>query len=265
MVRATGREYNGLLDSPCFKNAGADARRTMTCFSCHVMHKPADDRRPMRVWANGQLAAPATGNGACTSCHATTSDHSHHRAESSGSSCVECHMPHTTYGLLKTIRSHQISSPSASATVATGRPNACNLCHLDKTLAWTADYLERWYGAPRPGLGEDEQSVAAAVLWLLKGDAGQRAIVAQAMGRSPAQEASGTAWLTPYLALTQKDHYDAVRMIATRSLMTLPPFRRGDLPKGNPRLLINDDGTFDAARVNRLVRERDNRRLVYRE
>jgi hypothetical protein len=139
------------------------------------------------------------------------------------------------------------------------------LCHLDKTLAWTADYLERWYGAPRPGLGEDEQSVAAAVLWLLKGDAGQRAIVAQAMGRSPAQEASGTAWLTPYLALTQKDHYDAVRMIATRSLKTLPPFRRGDLPKGNPRLLINDDGTFDAARVNRLVRERDNRRLVYRE
>jgi len=265
MVRATGREYNGLLDSPCFKNAGADARRTMTCFSCHVMHKPAGDRRSMREWANGQLAATATGNEACTTCHATTREHSHHRADSAGSSCVECHMPHTTYGLLKTIRSHQISSPSASATMATGRPNACNLCHLDKTLAWTADYLERWYRTPSPTLGEDEQSVAASVLWLLKGDAGQRAIVAQAMGRLAAQQASGSAWLAPYLALTQKDHYDAVRIIAARSLKTLPPFRRDDLPKGNRQLLINDDGTFDAARVNRLVRERDNRRLVYRE
>lgn len=265
MVRATGREYNGLLESPCFKNAGADTRRTMTCFSCHAMHQTADDRRPTRDWANGQLAVPAIGNGACVNCHAGTNDHSHHRAQSAGSSCVECHMPHTTYGLLKTIRSHQISSPSASATVETGRPNACNLCHLDKTLAWTADYLERWYRTPKPTLGEDEQSVAASVFWLLKGDAGQRAIVAQAMGRLPAQQISGTAWLAPYLALTQKDPYDAVRTIAARSLKTLPPFRRDDLPRGNPQLLINDDGTFDAARVNRLVRERDNRRLVYRE
>ena len=95
MVRATGREYNGLLDSPCFKNAGADARRTMTCFSCHVMHKPAGDRRSMREWANGQLAATATGNEACTTCHATTREHSHHRADSAGSSCVECHMIRT--------------------------------------------------------------------------------------------------------------------------------------------------------------------------
>ena len=151
-----------------------------------------------------------------------------------------------------------------AATVATGRPNACNLCHLDKTLAWTADYLERWFGITKPVLGEDERSVAASVLWLLKGDAGQRAIIAQAMGRRPAQQASGSAWLAPYLALTQKDRYDAVRIIATRSLNTLPPFRRDRLT-GNTELLINADGTFDANRVNRLVRARDNRRLVYRE
>ena len=69
--------------------------------------------------------------------------HTRHRADSSGSSCYNCHMPFTTYGLLKTIRSHQISSPSVQSTLATGRPNACNLCHLDKTLAWTAQYLER--------------------------------------------------------------------------------------------------------------------------
>jgi hypothetical protein len=38
MVRATGREYNGLLESPCYRAAPADGSRTMTCFSCHTMH-----------------------------------------------------------------------------------------------------------------------------------------------------------------------------------------------------------------------------------
>jgi hypothetical protein len=264
MVRATGREYNGLLDSPCYKNA-TDTARTMTCFSCHTMHKAAGDARPMNEWADDQLAPRAIGNGACAACHRMAAGHSHHRAESAGGECANCHMPHTTYGLLKTIRSHQISSPSVQATVETGRPNACNLCHLDKTLGWTADHLQRWYGISRPALGDDEESVAASVLWLLKGDAGQRAIVAQAMGWTPAQQASGSAWLTPYLALTQKDQYDAVRLIASRSLKTLPAFRRDQLPRGNAQLLIDADGTFDTARVNRIVRERNNRRLVYRE
>jgi len=264
MVRATGREYNGLLDSPCFTRA-TDPARTMTCFSCHSMHQSADDRRPVSDWANQQIAPPAIGNGACTGCHRMPEAHAHHRAGSSGGECENCHMPRTTYGLLKTIRSHRISSPSVQATIDTGRPNACNLCHLDKTLGWTADTLLRWYGTSRPALGDDGESVAASVVWLLRGDAGQRAIVAQAMGQPDAQQASGAGWLAPYLALMQKDQYDAVRLIATRSLKTLPAFRREDLPRGRPELLIAADGTFDAARVNRLVRARDNTRLLYRE
>jgi hypothetical protein len=174
-------------------------------------------------------------------------------------------MPYTTYGLLKTIRSHQISNPSVKATLDTGRPNACNLCHLDKTLAWTAEYLERWYRTPPPPLSDDERRVAASVLTLLKGDAGQRAIVAQSMGWESAKQASGAGWMAPYLALLQKDPYDAVRHIAARSLRTLPPFKREGLAPGNRQLLINDDGTFDADAVNRLVRARDNRRISYRE
>src|SRR6478736_5798660 len=90
----------------------------------------------------------------------------------------------------------------------------------------TADRLTEWYRLPRPALGGDEESVAASVLWLLKGDAGQRAIIAQAMGWRPAQEAAGAGWLAPYLALMQKDQYDAVRLIASRSAKTLPPFTR---------------------------------------
>jgi hypothetical protein len=267
MVRATGREYNGLIESPCFKNA-ADETRKMSCFSCHTMHQTPDDARRLDAWADDQLAANAEGNQACVQCHASSTNHSHHRADSSGSSCYNCHMPYTTYGLLNTIRSHQISSPSVRASLDTGRPNACNLCHLDKTLAWTADALTRWFGSGRPALGDDEQRVAASLLWLLRGDAGQRAIVAQSMGWAPAQQAlpaSSRGWLQPYLALLQKDSYDAVRYIASRSLKSLPAFRRDELPRGNPQLLITSDGTFDAAAVNRLVGARNNRRIVYRE
>jgi hypothetical protein len=268
MVRATGREYNGLIESPCFKNATSEAR-TMSCFSCHTMHKEPDDRREIAEWADDQIAPRSLGNRACLQCHGPLaqdiSAHTRHRPESSGSSCYNCHMPYTTYGLLKTIRSHQISSPSVPTTLETGRPNACNLCHLDKTLGWTAQYLDAWYGLKPPALADQEQSVAASLLWLLKGDAGQRAIVAQSMGWPAAQQASGTGWLAPYLALTAKDSYDAVRYIAARSQRTLPPFRRDQLPRGEPQLLIAPDGSFNAEAVNRLTRARDNRRVVYRE
>lgn len=270
MVRATGREYNGLIESPCFKKA-TTPERTMSCFSCHAMHQSADDTRPVAEWANDQLAAGAVGNGACLQCHPTVGGssnvaaHTRHADGSTGSSCYNCHMPFTTYGLLKTIRSHQISSPSVQSTLATGRPNACNLCHLDKTLAWTAQYLNEWYGTAKPALDADESSVAASVLVLLKGDAGQRAIVAESMGWAAAQAAAGRAWLTPYLALTARDSYDAVRYIAARSQRSLPPFRREELPRNSPQLLIKPDGTFDAEAVNRLVRLRDNRRVFYRE
>jgi cytochrome c552/cytochrome c554/c'-like protein len=272
MVRATGREYNALIESPCYKNA-TDDRRTLTCASCHTMHQTADDRRAVTEWANDQLMPSAAGseNGACRQCHAMDRDtkpiaeHTHHRADSSGSVCMNCHMPYTTYGLLKTIRSHQIGNPSVKATLDTGRPNACNLCHLDKTLAWAAEYLEQWYRIPKPALDADQQSVAASVLTLLKGEAGQRAIAAQSLGWAPAQQVSGTGWMAPYLALMQQDAYDAVRHIATRSRATLPPFRADALPRNKRELLLNADGTFDAATVDRLVRARDNRRVAYRE
>jgi hypothetical protein len=264
-----------LIESPCYKNA-TDDRHMLTCASCHTMHQTADDRRLAAEWADDQLAPSAGdgGNAACLLCHASGGgnvavrhipEHSHHRVDSTGSLCMNCHMPYTTYGLLKTIRSHQISNPSVKATLDTGRPNACNLCHLDKTLAWAAEYLEQWYRIPTPALDADQHSVAAAVLTLLKGDAGQRAIVAQSLGWAPAQQASGTGWMAPYLALMQQDSYDAVRHIATRSRATLPPFRRDALPRNHRELLLNADGAFDAETVNRLVRARDNRRVAYRE
>ena len=108
-------------------------------------------------------------------------------------------MPYTNYGLLKAIRAHEISSPRVTDEPARGRPNACNVCHLDRSFAWAADALTAWYGAPRPTLSEDDVRVAAGARWALEGDAGLRALAAWWMGWKAAQEASGSDWMLPYV------------------------------------------------------------------
>jgi hypothetical protein len=224
MVRATGREYTALLDSPCFQKG------EMSCLSCHQMHQPAGESRKRSDWANEQLKLGMEGNGACLQCHGRfksvdqLTQHTHHFPDSVGSSCYNCHMPYTTYGILKAERSHQISSPSVQASLQTGRPNACNQCHQDKTLAWTADSLANWYKMPKPKLSEDETQVAATVLWTLRGNADQRALMAWSYGWEDAYKASGNHWQAPYLGQLLEDRYDAVRIIANRSLRRLPGF-----------------------------------------
>ena len=224
MIRVSGREYNGLLDTPCFQ------RGKMSCLSCHQMHQSRGDPRPRPDWADDQLKFGMDGNSACLQCHERLKNvdqltqHTHHAPASSGSACYNCHMPFTTYGLLKAIRSHQISSPSVQGSLETGRPNSCNQCHQDRTLAWTADYLSRWYDVPRPKLSADEQQIAATVLWALSGDAGQRALMAWSFGWEEGLAVSGNHWQAPYLAQLLEDRYDAVRFIAGRSLRRLPGF-----------------------------------------
>ena len=228
MVRVSGREFNGLLETRCYTHG------EMSCLSCHTLHPPEDDPRPLSEWADDQLKIGMRGNQACLQCHEELDNeqqltaHTHHPAASSGSLCYNCHMPYTTYGLQKAIRSHQVDSPSVQASLETGRPNACNLCHLDKTMAWAADGLDQWYGIARPELEQDQQQVAASVLWLLKGDAGQRALIAWAMGWQPAREISGDNWMVPYLGQLLLDPYGAVRFIAARSLRRLEGYKEID-------------------------------------
>lgn len=224
VVRVNGREYNSILKTPCFQ------RGELSCLSCHVMHQPADERRPRALWAEDQLAAGMRTNAACVQCHERFASpealgrHTHHAADSSGSRCYDCHMPHTAYGLQKATRSHQVTSPRVDVELATGRPNACNLCHLDRTLAWTAKHLNTWYGLEQPPLNDAQREISAAILSVLSGDAGRRALIGWHLGWPPAREASGTDWMPPYLAELLIDPYPAVRSIAARSLRTAPGF-----------------------------------------
>lgn len=273
-VRVTGREYTALLETPCFQ------RGELSCLSCHQLHGADPD---------DQLAPAARGDGACTSCHVLTDISSHTRHPVGAASCQDCHMPRTAYGLLKAIRSHVIDSPDLAVTLATGRPDACSLCHTGRPLAWTAQHLRDWYGHPLPELDPDQRSISAAVLWAITGDAGQRALAADALGRA-APEAPSTDWRAPILAHLLADPYDAVRQIAARSLRPLPAargldldplappavraaasaelltrWRAGPRPAPDPAHLLTPAGDHDLAALIELAGRRDDRPIDLKE
>ncbi len=294
-IRVNGREINGLYKSQCFVH-GDPARPVITCISCHSLHPREDDPAFLERWADDQLKAEMATDLACTQCHcglqrpSDLTAHTHHSAESSGSRCYNCHMPNTAYGLLKATRSHTIDIPSVDKDLEVGRPNACNLCHLDQTLQWTADRLADWYGRATQfrdgqGFSEDQRTVAAAILGVLQGDAGVRAIYAWSMGWEPARNAAGTSWMPAILAPLLNDPYHAVRFIAAVSLRKDPGFadfeydslasqqaRKGAVerawersstraPSGDDlaRLLIAPQGKLRKAQLRRLLSQRDER------
>ena len=273
-ARVGGREFLGLIESGCYQ------RGEMTCLSCHSMHDYMDP--------DDQLAKKMDGNQACLQCHEPMreriEEHTHHLPDSSGSQCYNCHMPHTSYALFKAIRSHRIDSPSAKTTWKTGRPNACNLCHLDRTLAWTAENLSRWYGQPPVDLDAERQEISDTAIWLLRGDAAQRSIAVWATGWEPARETAGTQWMAPYLTQLMQDPYPVIRLMAHRSLRTLAGFEdfnydflgRPDEREKSRRailelwkkvagakqeqavaLLLNADGSVNWPVFNQLLTERD--------
>lgn len=287
MIRVTGREYNALLETPCFQDG------EMSCLSCHTLHKSEEDARSLEQWADDQLGDGMASNRACTQCHeayrgeASLAAHTHHPAGSSGSLCYNCHMPYSSYGLQRAIRAHQINSPEVAANLETGRPNACNQCHLDKTLKWTAETMRDWYGKPVPSMSPDEEEIAASILWTLKGDAGQRALMAWTFGWEEAREAAGDDWMAPFLAHLLEDPYLAVRYVATKSLRKNAAFNQDEFPlspetarraldfreavalkegrEARKDLLLGEGGKLDTKTVDRLLQLRDNRPIYISE
>jgi hypothetical protein len=123
---------------------------------------------------------------------------------------------------------------------------------------------------------------------MLAGDAGQRAIAADAIARAASRSALDGKWATPHLALLLDDDYGAVRFIAARTLRQLgePAMHAYDWQSPRPERqrvaggllrswrasaapdktrLIRADGSVDLARVDALISERDNRKMDLRE
>ncbi len=84
---------------------------------------------------------------ACMPCHedkiTQVEAHSFHPADSEIVTCVSCHMPMSEFARM--FRSdHSMRPPSPLASENFGSPNACNICHDDKTNLWAQSYLEKW-------------------------------------------------------------------------------------------------------------------------
>lgn len=231
-VRLSGREFSGMRDAPCYQHG--DEQRQIDCSSCHAMHR--GDGSIDDAWRDDQLRDGMRGNVSCTQCHEALAapdrlqEHTRHAPGSSGSNCYNCHMGYTSIGLMKASRSHAITSPDVQSELATGRPNACNQCHLDRSLGWTADQLAQGWGVDAPELDQEQRDVAASVRWLLTGDAGLRMLAAWSYGWDAAQQASGTDWMAPYLSRLLDDPYYVVRFNAARSLRSIGGY--GGLLKG---------------------------------
>lgn len=151
-------------------------------------------------------------------------------------------MPHTAYALFKAIRNHQISSPTVSPVERGTPPNACNLCHIDRTLEWTQDWLSRWYNRKPAAPLVPQEPISAVADMLLRGNAAQRIIAAWHLGWETALRTGGGSWVAPVLSTALLDDYGAVRFVAARSLQAQP---------GSP-------GT----RIDFLASERDRRRAI---
>jgi predicted CXXCH cytochrome family protein len=135
-TRRFSNDAFGLWQSQCFLKGGA------TCGTCHS--RPHNTN----VDLNAQLRP--TNNALCTNCHGeigkNVAAHTHHAVKSTGSSCVECHMPRTVLSIKAQIRDHSMSVPAPENTINHDIPNACNDCHNDKDAKWAVEQMNQWWG-----------------------------------------------------------------------------------------------------------------------
>lgn len=94
-------------------------------------------------------------NALCMTCHAggtngatiiNPAEHVFHKPETSGASCVDCHMPKRSYMGRDPRSDHRFPRPDPLLTKELGVPNACNDCHADKGLDWQIEWTHKWYG-----------------------------------------------------------------------------------------------------------------------
>jgi len=88
-------------------------------------------------------------NKACTTCHEDNGknyeQHTHHQINDKSPKCIDCHMPMTRFGNM--IRSdHSFRPPMPATSLRFKSPNACNICHNDKTAVWANQKVTLWKG-----------------------------------------------------------------------------------------------------------------------
>jgi predicted CXXCH cytochrome family protein len=93
------------------------------------------------------------GNKLCLQCHEPEKydvyEHHFHKEDSTGSSCISCHMDGAYYMVNDYRRDHSFRVPRPDLSVEYGMPNSCISCHTDSTNEWARDWVIEWYGPER--------------------------------------------------------------------------------------------------------------------
>jgi predicted CXXCH cytochrome family protein len=210
--RLTAYEYQGIMGSGCFTKGKPGSR--INCLSCHTMHDGD---------IKGQITEEKRTNQACTQCHtelgqtAALTAHTKHSAGSTGSSCYSCHMPEVVSGVMAFHKTHKITVPEPAMTAQKGVPNACNQCHVDKSVKWSIEqaktlWPERYKDSLVPA--DKQFEIEEGVRGLFAGDALTRAMMADALAKhSPPQ------WFMPLLSEAfARDNYPVVRFFSANGL-----------------------------------------------
>jgi len=161
---AAARNSSEALDlaaSPCIG---------IKCTDCHDPHTSGPG--PGAPDAATHLAA-------CAGCHTMAADHARHAPGSA--TCLDCHMPRIVQGVSAFVRTHRISSPADPTMLGPGGVNACNLCHLDRSVAWTVAQLTSGWGVEVAPAGDDRPAGEA---WLASPHGAIRITAAHAYART---------------------------------------------------------------------------------
>jgi predicted CXXCH cytochrome family protein len=130
-IRDEVYEYGSFLQSRMY-------RAGVTCSDCHDPHSARLRQQ---------------GNAVCAQCHLParydTPRHAFHPAGSEGARCVSCHMPLRHYMVVDGRRDHSFRAPRPDLSQRIGTPNACTDCHTNRSAAWAAEAVARWYGPGR--------------------------------------------------------------------------------------------------------------------
>lgn len=142
--------YGSFLQSKMYANQ-------VNCLDCHDPHT---------------MKIKVQGNALCTQCHVAseydTKQHIRHEPFTSGSQCVDCHMPKRAYMGIDYRGDHSFKIPRPDLSDEYGTPNACVSCHTDQTNQWAAQALEKWFGEP-VAMSANETNIIKARLGELNG------------------------------------------------------------------------------------------------
>jgi len=116
--------------SPCSQSGKLD------CSHCHTSS------------GRYRFRDPDNANNACLPCHAArvaeAPAHTHHTPGTEGSRCIDCHMPMTEFARMRR-SDHSMRPPAPAATMEFKSPNACNICHDDKSALWADQLVRQWH------------------------------------------------------------------------------------------------------------------------